>query len=681
MGEFTQQVQNDIISGPLRRKFSVKSWTHAFESYQAPDAQDKNVYAAALVIHEKLSSIRSRLKLSSTGKLSATTKLRSFVAAVNHSFLVARSKSETAISNRGEELAKQQLDGIRIEELASVKLELLGGFEWTPAEIVESVVDGIQIPVRIALDASPDLSGNPNMSQVVWQDIMLELNLGIFYRHAEDLWEDCLWNSYELIDTGRIKVFLPNDVDLKRGYSMGLARRISLSIGFTVLATKHYRSLLAMGGIPPVREIFRIERKGKRQVISAAPPKAPSENQEYFLVSRTLASEPYYAELLEEPHAILAGLSINRLLDAWNVVCQLALVLMGQVSEKHAAELDKERDVSAWLPEYAPVLQVEALIQSLALMSGFSRSESISLINFLTYKGQTEQEIWAQPLIQVGAATVAPVFSAATVPNLRRLVDVWLRQLGVDLSRRGPAFEMYLRAEVQQGIRNSKNLSRHAWSIKDDYTFKPRNGRYEQIDLILAIGSTVIVAEVKCILEPTDSKAVAMHRRTVLGAANQAIRKSEAIKNNRDEFIADMNKLGFFLATDFNVFPLVVVSTATHIGVPANGIPVVDEFILSRFLDGDFEDLAMLGKELKIKKTMKTIFYSDVEEAEAKLGNYFNEPPQMQRFKQGVTGRIIRLHPIDEDDWMGAILELECVPKDGPFAKQDIVDAVSAATK
>lgn len=674
MGEFTQQVQNDQIPGPLRRKFTIKGWKKAFELCVAPDAQDKNVYAAGLVIDEKLKSIRSQLKLSSSVGLSATTKLRSFVAAVNHSFLVARTQSEAAIFNRGEELAKQQPDGIRFEDLVSVKLKLPGGFEWTPAEIVESVVDGIQIPVRVALESSPDLSGNPNMSRVVWHDIILELNLGIFYQHAEDLWLDCLWNSYELVDTGRLKVFLPKDVDLKRGYSMGLARRLSLSIGFTVLATKYQRHLFATGRMPPFREVHCIERKGKRQVISATPKKVPSDNQEQFFVSRGLASEPYYAELLDEPQPLLAGLSINRLLDAWSVVSQVALVLVGQVSEKHVVGLDKESETRAWLSEYAPVVQVQALIQSLSSMSRFSRSESKALIDFLTYKGEAGQEIWAQPLIQVGKASVAPVFSAATVPNLRRLVDVWLRQLGVDLARRGPAFEMYLRAEVQQGIRNSKVLSGHAWSIQDDYTFKPRNGREEQIDLILVIGSTVVVAEAKCILEPTDSKAVAMHRKTVLGAAVQAIRKSKAIEDNSDEFIADVKKLGFSLAPNFSVLPLVVVSTTTHIGVPANGVPVVDEYILSRFLDGEFEDVGIMGGDLAIKKTHKTIFYSNVEEAEANLGKYFKEPPQMERFKEGITGRMIPLHQIDDEDWMGLIFTLECVPKEVPLAKQDIVE-------
>lgn len=675
MGEFTRQVQNDKVPGPLRRKFTPAGWKKQFESFAEPDQQDQNVYAAALVIYEKLENIRSRLKLSTSTTLSATTKLRAFVAAVNHHFLVAQSKSEAAIAELGARRAAEQPEGFRVEELTSVKLELPGGFEWSPAEIVESLVDGIEIPVRFSLSASPDLAGNPRMDQVEWKDILLELNLGIFYRHAEDLWEDCLWNSYKLLDTGRTKVFLPMDVDLKRGYSMGLARRLSLNIGFTVLATKYHRSLVAMGRMPRMREIRGIERQGKRQEITVTTPHEPSASQEQFLVNRSLASEPYYAELLKEPQATLSGLSIERLLDAWNAVSRAALLLVEQVSKKHVAGLDKGSEAHAWLADYAPVLQVDALAHAVSSIAGVTRVESKRLIDFLTFKGQTGQEIWAQPLVPVGPFTVAPAFIATVAPNLRRLVDVWLKQLGVDLSRRGPAFEIHVRAMVQQGIRDSRSLSGCAWSIKDDYTFKPTNGRDEQIDLILVIGSRVIVAEVKCILEPTDSKGVATHRRTVLGAAEQASRKSNAIEANRAEFIADVKRFGIDLPENFSVFPLVVVSTSTHVGVPAHGVPVVDEYILGRFLDGEFEDVAIWGGELSIRKTMKTIFYSDAGGAEAQLGEYFSDPPQLKRFKAGVRGRMIPFHAIDDDDWVGMVFTLECVPEDVSLAKQGIVEA------
>ena len=675
MGDFTKRVQADKVPSPLRRGFTPHGWHKEFEAHSTHDDVDKNVYATGLAIHAKLQNIRSRLKLSTSSSLNATTKLRAFVAAVNHNFLVTRRKSETAIAEKGKTLAQENPKGFRVENLAAIKLELPGGFMWSPSEIVESLVDGIEIPVRFALAAAPNLAGTPRADQVEWNDISLELNLGIFYRHAEDLWNDCLWNGYKLIDIGDRKVFLPSGLDVHRAYKMGLARRLSLSIGFTAMATRFYRQMAAMGQIPRVREARSIRRHGKRQVISVGLPENPTPEQVAFLVSQTLASEPYYAELLNELQPNLAGLSIHKLLLAWSAVSRIALLLVESVAEKHTTTLYKDSPAHSWLPEYAPVLQMDALVKAVAEIISANHAEARRAVDFLTFRGLTGQEIWAQPLIPVGVSTLAPVFGAIDSPNLRRLVDVWMRQLGIDLARRGPAFEAHLRAMVQNDIATSRLLSGFAWSTADDYTFRPTNGREEQIDLIFVLGKTVIVAEAKCILEPTDSKAVAMHRRTVIGAANQATRKCQALEVHREEFVADIKRLGFELPLDFQALPLVIVSTTTHVGVEADGVPVVDEFILGRFLEGWYEDVAITGDELAVVKTLKTIFYSNTPEAEKIAAEYFSSPPQMERFKNGIRGRWIPVHAIDRNDWQGAALVLECVPDGIVSTEADAIES------
>lgn len=674
MGEFTRKVQNGQIPGPLRRQFTRSNWSATFQSFADPDDGDQNLHAAALAIHEKLENIRSALNRSTSAALSATTRLRALVATVNHHFLVARSKSQAAMSEFVDLRASQQPEGFWAEEYASVRIELPGGFQFTPDEIVESLVDGVEIPVRFTLAQSPNLAGNPQMDQVEWGASLLELNLGILYRHAEDVWEDCLWNDYKLLDSGRSKVFIPDNLDVKRAYILGLARRFSLSIGFTAMATKIHRSLVYESRIPQMREVRSITRQGRRQVIATFTPPLPSDSQEQFLVKSILACEPYYAELLNEPQTVLSGLSVRHLLHAWNAISRAASLLMRQVEEAHAARLEERIESGARLSDYVPILQLEALIQAVASVVGVNRAKSKRLIGFLTFTGEAGQEIWSQPLIPVGSTNLSPVLIATEAPNLRRLVDVWLRQLSVDLARRGPAFEAYLRNKVEEGIRRSEILSTRAWSIRDGYTFRPTNGREEEIDLILIIGSTVIVAEAKCILEPTDSKGIATHRKIVLGASAQAKRKSEALRTNQTEFIADVRKFGIDLPHGFSVFPLVIVSTATHVGVPADDVPVIDEYILGRFLDGELEDVAIRGGDLAVQKTIKTLFYSDAIDAEKRISGYFAEPPQMERLKAGYGVRVIPLHAIDDHDWSGEILTSECVPTNIPLTAQGIPD-------
>lgn len=668
MGEFTSRVQGDKIAGPLRRAFAVSAWKKAFDTCPEPDDRDRNLYEAGMLVHKKLSSIRTRLTLSSSPRLSATTKLRAFVAAANHNYFVAFDKSLAAMTERGHKLSQEKPDNFRLEELLAVKLELPGGVEWTPAEIVESIIDGIEVPVRFSLQSSPDLAGNPRLKEVTWSDISLELNLGAFYCHAEDLWDECLWNKYRVVDIKGWKAFLPGNLDVSRGFSMGLVRRVSLSIGFVFNAAKHYRKMVRMGGIKQNREVAAIGREGKFQRLTLSKPSGLSQLQEDIAIARAFAVEPYYSEILREPHDAIGGASVDMLLSAWGVITQATRLLMDSVGKEFSEGIGRDCPEHIWLPRYAPVLQTAALAEAVMTVSGVTRPQAFKLVEFLTFQGKAGQEIWAQPLIPVGVSTVAPVFGAAIASNLRRLVDVWLRQLSFDLSLRGPAFEAHLRASVDASIAESEILSARAWCLKEDYTFRPTLGREEQIDLIFAIGSTVIVAEAKCILEPTEAKSVAMHYRTVKAGAEQARRKSQAILDYRNDFIAEMKQLGFDLAFDFKVVPLVVVSTACYVGVSVDGVPVVDEYIIERFLNGEMEDVAIYGEEMVVRKLVKTVFYSTVEEAQDRAADYFCAPPQMRRFRDGLKERATPLYPVGDNDWPGVFVTLECIPQDSPLA-------------
>ena len=264
-----------------------------------------------------------------------------------------------------------------------------------------------------------------------------------------------------------------------------------------------------------------------------------------------------------------------------------------------------------------------------------------------------------------------PIFAAVVSPNLRRLVDVWMRQAGVDLSRRGPAFETHIRKLVIDAIRGSRLLSPVAACITDDYTFRPVGSRDEQIDLVFSIGNTVFIAEAKCILEPTDAKGVAMHRKTVLGAAEQALRKVKTLEENRTAFIRDVHRFGMELTEDFKVKPLVIVSTSTHVGVAALMVPVIDEFILGRFLDGELEDIAYQAGDPASSKRFKIRFYSNAAEAEERASDYFASPPQMKRFIDGVRGRVVPIYAANESDWAGHIVTMDCVTGGVPLSLQE----------
>ncbi|WP_409460759.1 hypothetical protein ACK1O1_00715 [Stenotrophomonas maltophilia] len=670
MGEFTKRVRSDAIAGPLRRAFTPDRWNRAFGDLPAPDAEDQDTHAAGLVLHEKLGVIRSILKLSSSDEISATTKLRAFLALANYDFFVTRDKTDLAIERFKTEREAVSQEVYDMEEMAAVKLRLPGGAAWMPNEVVESIVDGIELPIRVVLQAKPDLAGNPRMNQIQWVEAIRELNLGVLYRFAVDLWDDCLWNSYKMIDMGPVKVFLPQETDVLRAYRTGLARRASLSMGFNIQATQFQREAFARGMRLKFRDVCGIERRGKRQVIKVAKQGVSTGILEQLSILRTHAAEPYYGELLEERLEALHGLTLSTLMDAWTFISRAAQVLAKSTGEKHTQNVGDDR-VHAWMPEYAPTLQAGALEDALSIAAGINKAEARRIVEFFTFRGMAGQEIWAQPLVPVGPDKVVPVFAAVASPNLRRLVDVWMRQTGVDLARRGPAFETHIQELVIDGIQTSKLLSPVAACITGDYTFRPSGSRDEQIDLIFSIGNTVFVAEAKCILEPTDAKGLAMHRKTVLGAAEQALRKAKAVEVNRIEFIGDVRRFGMTLSEDFKVEPLVIVSTSTHVGIAALTVPVIDEHILGRYLDGELEDVAYQPGDPASSKRFKTRFYSNAGEAEERAPGYFASPPQMKRFIDGVRARVVPLYAADERDWTGHVVTMECVAGGVPLSLQE----------
>jgi len=669
VGDFTKRVRDGEIAGPLRRAFTQEKWERAFDASPAPDAIDSNTHVAGLAVHEKLQAIRSVLKLSSSEKLSATTKLRAFLAIANHDFFVTRDRAERAMKDFQAEREAEPGKSYIMEEMAGVKLELSSGFAFRPDELVESIVDGIELPIRTVLQIKPSLAGNPRMNHVQWKEAARELNFGILYRFAEDIWDDCLWNEYKIVEEDQIKEFLPQDMDPIRAYQIGLARRNSLWTGFAVLAAQLQHEALALGSRLKIREVCGIERQGKRQIVKLSKHGDSSEILRDLLILRAYATEPYYGELLDEPLGSLGGLNLSALIDAWTVLSRIAHMLVQSVDEKHARNL-KGDGAHAQFPDYVPTLQVEALVNAFAGAANITRPESRRIVEFFTFRGEPGQEIWAQPLVPVGPDTVAPVFAAAVSPNLRRLVDVWMRRAGIDLGKRGPAFEAHLRELVVTAIKGSKLLSHVATCITDDYIFRPPDDRDEQIDLVFSIGDTVFVAETKCVLEPSDAKGIAMHHKAVIAAAEQVLRKAKALEDHRTAFIIDVKRFGMHLTNGFKVVPLVVVSTSTHVGIPAKEVPVIDEHILGRFLDGELEDIAYQPQTPSSSKRSKTLFYSNAIEAEVYAPTYFASPPQIQRFIDGVRERVVPIFAISENDWEGRFVTLECVAGGGPLSIQ-----------
>ena len=650
MGNFVDAVRQDRISGPLRREFKLKIWDKSFASVGEDDA-DKNLHLVGILLNAKAATIRTQLKMTLSAQINATTKVRAFIALANNELLTLQRKTIAAQT----ELALSK-DVVTMPDIAGIRLPLLGGQWFSPDEIIQSVVAGIQISLKVVLGLNQSLSGNAKFKGLVWDDVAFDFNLGNLYDQIEDLWDDCLWNDYRCEEMAYGKLFTPQSAFWGRLKAASRARQGNLAVEFFGRARVAQVQWFAQGHLASFyqRDVKSIDRENRRQTVRFAALGEPTGQSFTLLAARLYASEPHYAKLLREPQSKIGGATLNDLLGAWNVVVQCSALLAAKVDVEGARD---DLLASYWLSALVPVLQREALRRAVQESVGVNYKCSGDLVDFLTYRGLPAQELWAQPLIPVSDDALSPIFAAAQYADLLRLVDVWLRQLGVDMGVRGPTFEAYVRAELKGQIKSSPLLG-HSKVLDREFVLRPKEDRDEEIDILLVIDDLVVVGEAKCSVPPTDAKAYAMHRKLVNGAVAQISRKAAAVEGNRELFRSRLAEMNIDVPVGFKVVPIVILNAAFHAGMAVDDVPVVDLHVLRVFFSGRLVEAANGNDMVPIRER---VLYSTAKEAVSQAANIFRSPPQMELFLNGVREIGVQVPAVMTGDWQGMYRTFDCV--------------------
>jgi hypothetical protein len=364
-------------------------------------------------------------------------------------------------------------------------------------------------------------------------------------------------------------------------------------------------------------------------------------------------------ELIHEPRQELGGASLNDLLRAWTVISRTAEILRDEIM---GVDVSDGLKLNSWLPRFVPVLQVDALSRAIAEAINIQLIQARTIVEFFTFRGTDGQELWAQPLIPIGIEGISALFASTTSPNLSRLVDIWMKQIGIDLGLRGPAFENYVNFELRKDI-DSSPLLKDAQVTKNGLVFKPTVGREGQIDTVLVIGDLVILGESKCILHPVEAKQIAMHRNTVNEAVLQIKRKALSVEKYPNAFRAQLSQQGVELPENFRILPAVILNGSIHAGFEVDGVAVVDLYVFNVFFRGELVDVAIQDVAGNMEHVKKRILYTDADDASKVAPAYFCFPPQMEVLLKGMRSRWVPIAKISDSDWAGAYLTFECTPE------------------
>jgi hypothetical protein len=385
---------------------------------------------------------------------------------------------------------------------------------------------------------------------------------------------------------------------------------------------------------------------------------------------RLLGQQPYYSEILSVGQQALSDANLHELVSAWAVVSSASEVLSDGLKANSVAD---DAPPERWLPSYAPILELRSLVDALIKGASLPRDKAEALVHFLTYRGETNQELWTQPLVQVADGRLAPVFGAALFPNLSRLIDRWMQQLEVDMGQRGPAFEQHIRNHLSETIRASR-LRQNAAVLPNALNLRPAGEPEEEIDVVFVLGHIVFVCEVKCVLFPTEPKQEAFHRQTLIGAVDQINRKAAAVERHKALMSNALCAYGVIVPVNFSIIKLVVLNSEMQSGFQIEGVTIVDENILRMFFEGAIVDLALGHHDGRMEELAKRTFYSTPEEAFLAAPTYFESPPQLDAFKKHLTERITPVPAISDSDWGGYVRSVQCLISTPTLEPNELVE-------
>ncbi|MFM0356471.1 hypothetical protein PQR12_23500 [Paraburkholderia nemoris] len=536
--------------------------------------------------------------------------------------------------------------------------------EWaSPDELLQAIESGVRLSVgdtlRTGDDAGDLLRGNATYGKVDWPTMVSDFHLGVQFDSVRELWDDVVWNGFQVQSNDDGTTFCPKDDHWVVRYRVSLCRTQYLFMQHLSQALQFVRRLPnehVYRSVPkPIRSVIRTG--GRCRIVVGDRADVDFDEAAKWLATTSYAKEPYYDELLSATHDTLAGGSGNDLIAAWSVIRGVAKHLFG-----FEATARNEGEIHAWIADYVPVVEVDILARAVSTSTGVSLEKARALVSFLTFNGRHNQELYSQPLIPVGPTSVSPCLAAIRSPNIRRLVDIWIRQLGVDLEQRGPAFERYIREEVATFIQSSPMLN-VGKLFPGAMNFTVSSAQTEEIDLVVVVGKLVLIGETKCMLQPTDASDIARHRERVIEAARQIQRKADAIRQNRGDFRQQLKALGIECAVDFDLQPLVVLNTPIHTGFAVAGVPVVDEHMLRVFFGGELQDAILGGNDGEAKVVKRLALYDGIDGLAEKAAEYFTSPPQLDIWKRSVMRRTITVPAVSAGDWTGRYITVECSPR------------------
>jgi len=646
--DFIEAVQQGVIKQPTQVGFTSKAWVKYFNSCKSRSDEDQRVFESGLWFFERFEAVRSKLLQFPDPALDRDKIKCMYVGMVNRDYAVINNASQ-------DDLLSKEDKNITTSEMIERRLPI--GPDGYPVYIrgaIESEVSGIRYPLsetfRAGLEPTSSPYQHPSDLQTL-HNLLARVNLAILYDNLSDYWEECLWNGWSITVDNKKDAIVP---PASNGH---ISKVISQHRTDTLLIELTWRSIRLWRTLPPELKQLELKRlrvtRVKRTKTKWEIKLGHSEDSPFpplTLVVALAAEELYWNEIVVQPLPRIENVTIREMLAAWNVLATLGAVLKEDIpKDTEVKTIDK-------LIQFAPTFPKSELINAVRKVTGLSQSKASSIVNLFIFDGDVRTDPWFKPVIPLSEERCTVLIAALTVPNLIRSIESWMKAGGIDLSERGDAFEKYIRERVQDALAKSRHMSKSFVNTKSQEI--SADGQREEIDFIWVIGSKVIVGEVKCVVYPASPREFYKYFEVLKGATIQARRKSDFVSANLEKVLGVLNIEPKADYSSFVVQPLVITNLALGAGIPLNGVPIADKYILLKYIDGKQNFFVSTTIEGDSKPLFEKIYYSSEEEAESNIILYLLNPPLFSILSNMIAAQEIQLLPLEKEEKFRTIIRL-----------------------
>jgi hypothetical protein len=347
----------------------------------------------------------------------------------------------------------------------------------------------------------------------------------------------------------------------------------------------------------------------------------------------------YLSQFLDMPFPFDHRLTCRLLSRAWHVIADLgALMLTKRPVFEQRSLNEAEAQSQALLVGRRKLADI--LIRAL----GEDEDTANELIDFLTFSSKRSGDkghrgLWAAPLVPIpGEDRLALALPSLITSNPLRKAEAWLEKGGLDdrqsKDTRGGHFEAELRSQVKQRLAQNQLLSDARCAeraIKKDSTFG------EEIDLLVQIGSLLLIGEVKFHLTPADSHERYNHLQKLQAAAEQ-VRRKATLLTSRPDVIARALDITEGRAKELRAIPIIVDNQGFGFSLNIDGCQVTDSRCLLNCLgSGKLVTDAVMVPRTGERIHQETVLYASQTQAECDFEQLLACPSVLTRFSRRIS--------------------------------------------